>query len=296
MNRIKLFSPFGKLLSDNFVKKQYQVKKLFFTIIICSFAMTLFAQRGWEAGGWIGASHYYGDINSSFNFKAPHLAGGLIARYNFNNRLCFKFGANYGKVSANDADSKNSYEQARNLSFESVVFDGTGQFEFNFLPYNHGSSTEFFTPYLFAGLSVFYFNPKAEYNGEMVELQNLGTEGQFRGEEYSTVQGAIAYGAGFKIDLNYEWSVNVELSARRLFTDYLDDVSTTYPDKDDLEALRGETAVALSDPSLVVGENQIGQEGRQRGNSNNNDSIVFLGVGIVYYFGDIRCPTYGGRR
>lgn len=273
------------------------MKKALYTFLICCFAMTLFAQRGWEAGGWIGGSHYYGDINSSFNLKSPGLAAGLIARFNFNNRLCFKFGANYGNVSAYDSDSKNSYERARNLSFESVIFDGTGQFEFNFLPYTHGSSEEFYTPYLFAGLSVFYFNPLAEYNGEMIELRDLGTEGQFRGEEYFTVQGAIAYGAGFKIDLSYEWSLNFELSARRLFTDYLDDVSTVYPDKDDLEALRGDLAVALSDRSMPgVDVPQIGETGRQRGNSNNNDTVVFLGVGIVYYFGDLRCPTYGSRR
>jgi len=237
--------------------------------------MTLFAQRGWEAGGWIGTSHYYGDINSSFNVKSPGLAGGLVARFNFNNRLCFKFGANYGNVSANDADSKNSYERARNLSFESVLFDGTGQFEFNFLPYTHGSSDEFFTPYLFAGLSVFYFNPLAEFEGEMIELRDLGTEGQFLGEEYFTVQGAIAYGVGLKVDLSY-----------------------VYPDKDDLESLRGPVAVALSDRSLSATDAgiPIGQTGRQRGSSNKNDAIVYLGVGLVYYFGDLRCPTYGSRK
>lgn len=268
------------------------VKKLFLIICIAFYSLTGSAQMGWEAGGWIGASHYYGDINSSLNFKSPGLAAGLIARYNFNNRLCLKFSANYGNVGADDADSKNSFEQTRNLSFKSMILDGTGQFEFNFLPYNHGSANEFFTPYLFAGLSVYYFNPLAHINDEWVELRPLGTEGQFRGEEYYSVQGAIAYGAGFKIDLSYEWSINVELSGRKLFTDHLDDVSGVYPDMDDLESLRGELAVQLSDRSIGQ-EFPIGQTGRQRGDANNNDNIVFLGVGLVYYFGDIRCPTYG---
>ena len=35
---------------------------------------------------------------------------------------------------------------------------------------------------------------------------------------------------GLKYDLNYEWSLNVELSVRQPGTDYLDDVSTVYPD------------------------------------------------------------------
>ena len=273
------------------ITKLPSVKNTLVLLLIClgCYGM-LNAQQGWEAGGWIGMSHYYGDINSSFNVSSPGLAAGLVGRYNFNNRLCFKFSANYGNISADDADSKNSFEQTRNLSFKSVIFDGTGQFEFNFLPYDHGSKTNFYTPYLFAGLSVFYFNPLAEYEGEFYELRDLGTEGQFRGEEYYSLQGALAYGVGLKIDLSYEWSFNLELSARRLFTDYLDDVSTVYPDMDDLESLRGEVAVALSDRSIE--DLGIGQEGRQRGDSNNNDSFAFLGLSLVYYFGDLRCPAY----
>lgn len=247
---------------------------------------------GWEAGGWLGTSYYFGDINTEFNID-PAFAGGLVGRYNFNERVCVKFSANYGSISAYDSDSDNSFQQQRNLHFRSRLLDGTAQFEFNFLPYKHGSRDEFYTPYLFAGLSVFNFEPQAEYQGEWVDLRPLGTEGQFKGEEYSTLQGAIAYGIGLKIDLSYEWSLNFELSARRLFTDYLDDVSTVYPDFDDLEALHGQIAVDLSDPSIPFSEGvQIGQPGRQRGNSNNNDMYAMLGVGLVYYFGDVRCPAY----
>ncbi len=269
------------------------MKKTIFTILFAISGLMASAQMGWEAGGWLGASYYFGDLNTSFNLSRPGIAGGLIGRWNFNERLCLKFGANYGNIKAYDSDSDNSYEQIRNLSFKSTLFDGTAQFEFNFLPYIHGSKDKFYTPYLFAGFSVFYFNPKAEYNGEWVELRPLGTEGQFKGEEYYTVQGALTYGVGFKLDLSYEWSLNFELSARRLFSDYLDDVSTVYPDMDDLEALRGQIAVDLSDRSLV-GPNEIpiGQPGRQRGDKNNNDSYVMFGVGLVYYFGDIRCPPY----
>ncbi len=269
------------------------MKKTLFTIFLALSGFIASAQMGWEAGGWLGVSHYFGDLNPNFNLTRPGVAGGLIARWNFNDRLCLKFGANYGNISGYDSDSKNSYERARNLSFKSMLMDGTAQFEFNFLPYIHGSRTQFYTPYVFAGFSVFYFNPKAEYNGQMVELRPLGTEGQFKGEEYYTVQGAFTYGLGFKIDLSYEWSLNFELSARRTFTDYLDDVSTVYPDMDDLESLRGQMAVDLSDRSIIgPHETPIGQAGRQRGNQNTKDAYIMFGVGLVYYFGDIRCPPY----
>ncbi|MCB0549056.1 MAG: outer membrane beta-barrel protein [Phaeodactylibacter sp.] len=257
------------------------------------------AQKGWEAGGWIGTSYYFGDLNTNYDLSMPGLAGGGLVRYNFNNRLCLKLSANYGKIMADDANSSNPFEKARNLSFESTLIDGAVQLEFNFLPYIHGSKDEFFTPYVFAGFNVFHFNPKASYQGEMVELRPLGTEGQFKGEEYYSVSGGLAYGLGIKVDLSYEISLNFELSARSLFTDYLDDVSTVYPDKKDLLKLRNQTAVDLSDRSIElpgIEDSQIGQKGTQRGNSSNNDSFVMLGVGLVYYFGDIRCPEYGRRK
>ena len=78
-----------------------------------------------------------------------------------------------------------------------------------------------------------------------------------------------------------------------MFTDYLDDVSTVFPDMDDLEALRGNEAVLLSDRSWQVPDVEpIGEQGRQRGNSDNNDSYALFGISLVYYFGDIRCPEY----
>ena len=271
------------------------MKKLFTLFIFSWISLFCFAQQGFEAGGWIGVSNYFGDLNTTFRLDHPGLSLGVIARYNFNERLCMKLSANYGKVSAFDSDSNNSFEKARNLSFESVIFDGTWQFEFNFLPYIHGSSDQFFTPYIFAGFSVLHFEPKAELEGQKYNLREFGTEGQFKGEEYYSITGGLAYGIGLKVDLNYEWSINIELGARSLFTDYLDDVSGVYPDMDDLEALHGIDAVRLSDRSWEVPElteSPIGETGRQRGNSNNNDKYVMLGIGLVYYFGDLRCPPY----
>ncbi|NRB47826.1 MAG: outer membrane beta-barrel protein [Saprospiraceae bacterium] len=275
------------------------VKNIALLVLFLSIGTISMAQRGWEAGPWAGVSYYFGDLNTSYNLSKPQFAAGMIARYNFNNRLALKFSGNYGYILADDADSKNIYERARNLSFESPIIDASAQFEFNFLPYVHGSQEEYFTPYLFAGLSAFYFNPQAELNGELYELRALGTEGQFKGEEYFTVQGALNFGIGLKLDLSYEWSLNFELSVRQTFTDYLDDVSTIYPDESDLLRARGELAVQLSDRSITIPgvvEETLGIEGRQRGDSSTNDSYLFLGVGLVYYFGDLRCPGYGRNR
>ncbi len=257
------------------------------------------AQEGWEAGPWGGVAWYFGDLNTSYDLGMPGPAGGFGVRYNFNDRLCLLMGIGTGKIRADDARSRNSYERARNLSFQSGLLDGRVQFEFNFLPYIHGSKDYFFTPYLLGGMGIAQFNPKAKYEGRLVELRPLGTEGQFRSEEYATASWAWIYGIGFKVDLSYRLSLNLELAARALRTDYLDDVSTVYPDKGDLRRLRGDLAVALADRSIPlpgVENSQLGRPGVQRGDNKSRDTYAYLGLGLLYYFGDLKCPDYGSRR
>lgn len=82
------------------------------------------AQTGWEAGLWIGAGHYFGDLNTRYNLEKPGEAFGLMARYNFNNRVALKIAGNYGVISASDAYSKNPFEIDRNLS----LLSGYGSF------------------------------------------------------------------------------------------------------------------------------------------------------------------------
>ncbi|MEO0732742.1 MAG: DUF6089 family protein [Bacteroidota bacterium] len=254
--------------------------------------------RGLEVGPWAGASIYFGDLNTDFRLDRPNIAGGIGARYNFNHRLAARVGINYGKIEAYDSDSDNPFEQNRNLSFESTIWDGTAQFEFNFLPYFHGHREHFFTPYVFAGISVFRYNPMTvDDRGDLIELRELGTEGQLRGEEYLVIGSALTGGIGFKWDLSYEISMDLHLSIRNANTDYLDDVSTNYPDLSDLRRSRGPLAVELYDRSLMLDSEgqRIDREGEQRGDDTVNDRYVFLGIGFNYYFGDVRCPSYGGK-
>lgn len=278
------------------------IKKIVFLFVLSYCSLNLYAQRGVEAGGWLAAVNYFGDLNTNMRLNRVGPAAGLGIRYNFNERICGKLSGNIGRIEAYDKDSPNLYERARNLHFRSIVADAGAQMEFNFLPYVHGSKDENWTPYLFLGLGVTYFNPKAELDGTWHELRPMGTEGQFKGEEYYTVAGGWVYGAGLKIDLSYEWSLNIDISARRLFSDYLDDVSSVYPDLDDVEDLRGEFATKFvdrspelyaEDPAFFTRNNleaPIGTEGRQRGNSKTKDTYVYLGIGVYYYFGDLRCP------
>ena len=273
------------------------MRKIVLSGIFFLFALASNAQKGPELGMNVGAAYYFGDLQTSFDLSHPGLALNLYGRYNFDNRISIKLGAYYGRIKGRDEWSNNAFQQARNLDFYSDVVDGTLQLEFNFLPYEHGSRERFFTPYVFGGLSVFTFNPKTELDGEVYKLREFGTEGQNIGDEYSKIDMAIAYGGGLKVDINYNWSINVELAARWLFTDYLDDVSGVYPDMDELEARRNATAVALSDrsdPDRPGG--QIGLPGTQRGNSKNNDSYRMITIGLAYYFGTVVCDPIARPR
>jgi hypothetical protein len=253
------------------------------------FCQTVSGQmRGWELGGFVGGANYFGDLNTNFRINRIQPAGGIAARFNFNDRLAVRLGFHGGRIEAYDSDATNIFERRRNLSFRSPIADGTFQLEFNFMPYIHGHREFYYSPYMFAGPSFFLFNPRTQVDGTWYNLRDFGTEGQFRGEEYNSFQGAIAYGFGFKMDFSYRWSMNIELSARRVFTDYIDDVSGVYPDMRDLRSLRGDEAVRLSDRSE---EPKLGEAGRQRGNGKKNDAYAFITVGAFYYFGNVRCPS-----
>ena len=51
----------------------------FCAVLFCSMVLasqSSYAQmRGWEVGGWIGASNYFGDLNTNFRVNRLHLAG-----------------------------------------------------------------------------------------------------------------------------------------------------------------------------------------------------------------------------
>ena len=111
--------------------------------------------------------------------------------------------------------------------------------------------------------------------------------------------GAINYGFGFKFDINYDWSIDIQLGVRNTYTDYLDDVSTVYPDRSDLLRDRGQLAVDMSDRSIDVDGVEtsiLGQQGQQRGDADERDVYIFAGIGVLYYFGDVRCPEYSRSR
>jgi hypothetical protein len=259
---------------------------LFFT------SSSIFAQEGWELGGFAGFSSYYGDLNPKYSFRRLGPSLGFMARKNFDGRICFKLAASYANVGGSDKKAIGEFERARNLSFSSNIFEASAVVEFNFQDFHSNRREDKpVAPFLMAGLGVLHFNPTTVYEGVRYNLRDMGTEGQARGEEYGLVSGAVILGGGVKIDMNENLSWNVEISGRLAFTDYLDDVKGVYGDPNAIAGYHGDVAAALADRSVEIGE-RIGRAGRQRGDSKANDSYVFMTVGLAYRFIPIGCPSY----
>lgn len=268
-------------------------KKAIFSALVL-LVQTSFAQQ-WEVGGWVGSSFYQGDLAPDFSMKRPGLAFGAMGRFNFDNRLSLRAGISYLHVSGYDSDSENPFQRERNLSFFSPIFEGHLVSEFNFLPLSHSrKNKQWFSPFLLLGVGVMKMDPQTEYNGRTYALQPLGTEGQAKNGGYPLVNPNILYGGGFKFDIKENWSINIDITVRYLFTDFLDDVSGKYVDVEDLRDNRGELTALLSDRSLEGGSAQpLGRAGFQRGDSGTKDNYLSIGIGLTYNFVSLKCPTFG---
>lgn len=245
-----------------------------------------FSPKSSELGIFLGASYYTGDLNPSGHFnRFTRPAGGALYRVNFNQRFSAKATGLLGSITADDAYSKNESHRNRNLSFKSRVLEFAVTGEFNFMPYATGNKKlAIITPYVFAGVAVYHFDPMGYYQNRWYKLQPIGTEGQgsaFSNEKtYSLTQFSIPFGVGVKVNTARRIGINLEWGLRSTFTDYLDDVSGKYADPYLLMSEKGPVAVALADKSLT--QPPDGNSGRQRGNSYTKDWYSFVGVMIAF--------------
>jgi hypothetical protein len=218
--------------------------KYILTLFSFFFSYTTDAQYN-DVGVMLGGANYKGELSRHlFNTNFIHPAIGIFYRHNYDRRWSLKVALNYGRISGDDAKAKTPFEIDRNLSFYSDILEISPLFEFNFFPFETGRNDYPFTPYLFTGLSFFHFNPKTKLGNTIYELQPLGTEGQgINGvKRYKRFQVALPIGGGIKIAVG-NIGIGIELGARRAYTDYLDDVSTVYPDMAALLAANGPAAV-----------------------------------------------------
>ena len=227
-----------------------------------------------------GTGYYIGDMNST-HFNNLRVAGGITYRKNFDRRFTFKSSALYTNVYANDENSKDAIKVNRNLKFKSDIIELSGQIEFNFLPYETGNSLYNWTPFIFTGVSIFNYNPQAEgSDGQWYNLQELGTEGQGttsfpNRKKYSLTQLSVPFGGGVKIGVSDNFNIIVEYGLRKTFTDYIDDVSTTYVG---IPSEFTNIAIELADQSIDGPQ----LAGIARGDETNKDWYSFSGITLSF--------------
>lgn len=230
-----------------------------------------------------GVMNYIGDLNNQSVVSPLNGAAGVGVRTRLDNRWALRAEVAYGRVSC-DKD----YIERRNLSFRSDIFELTAVAEFNFRPYGPGATESAFTPYIFGGIGVFHFNPMAMSGDQQwVALQPLHTEGQGTSlyperRPYELVQLCMPFGVGVKWRMNKTFSLTAEYGFRKTWTDYLDDVSTTYVERTLLEneVDDGEMAVRMADRSSEVSPGYVNASGIKRGDDSLKDWYAFLHVTI----------------
>jgi hypothetical protein len=247
----------------------------------------------------VGAIRYNGDVGKLRNkiidpveVINPYWKAGLCFRLSghVETSLCFM----HGTLEDADSLSDNADQLARNQSFKSPLDELSLQADVSLFDFAAGRRLN---PYLLAGGGVFQFKPRARLNGAWHELQPLGTEGQYLNEAayadpYDLTAYTYFFGGGVSFQLAPAWRLKLEAAWHATTTDFLDDVSTIYPDSAQLAAApNGALAVQLSNRRLG---SLFPPAGRSRGNPDSKDSYLRLGLTLVFNPAGAGAAGYGG--
>lgn len=253
-----------------------------------------------------GVSNYLGDLGGNegvgkkfifdMNFKQRTSFIGFSISHIRKQALGLRLGYASGNIAGSDQDASFKYKgddayyrYKRNLDFKSKISEWSMLIElypFKFINRNRKLHQINFQPYLLGGVGRFKFNPQGTYYDEIssdyvwIDLQPLSTEGQGMKEypnskPYDLTQFNLPYGFGIQYSLGTKTSLAFEFIGRKLFTDYLDDVSTNYIDPNlfanYLSEEDNEIAMAIQNKSNLIDPNNAYKKGDQRGNPKYND-------------------------
>lgn len=288
-------------------------RKIIVAILLLAFSVSMLdAQRSarwrrmrYEIIYGIGGTNFLGELGGAdregTNFvrdfevlmSRPLIHFGI--RYKLMEELALKSAITAGILRGDDKSTNEMFRNNRNLNFMAPIVELGAQLEYSIIRekighrYNlrrvrgvRGFKTN---TYFFLGVSGFYFNPYGKHpvDGKWYALQPLGTEGQGlvpTRKKYSRIQVAIPYGIGFKYGLDRRWNLGLELGIRKTFTDYIDDVSTTYFNNETL-AENDPNAAILADPSNGDHPNWTATN-QQRGDAKDNDTYMFIIINLTY--------------
>lgn len=265
-----------------FFKRQF-VLVICFMFVLGLSAVAQDEDRSPFVGFFGGLSSYQGDLQpNSFSFTQAGKWGSIWVRKPITGHISIKGGIGIGQIKAADAQNR-EYLQIRNLSFFSLVKEAFLEMELDVMSLDYNR----FSPFASGGISVFHFNPYTlDGNGNKTYLKPLSTEGQGLSEypdrkPYKLYQPSLTFGGGLRYAISKNFLVRVQANMRKTFTDYIDDVSSSYVDQNVLLAARGPEAVELAyrGDELPTGSDYP-KEGDQRGTPTEMDWYYFAGLSV----------------
>ncbi len=228
-----------------------------------------------------GSATYFGDLCETGDCISARPYVNLGFDYRFGGRVRARLEGAYYRLASTDAGGKNA---VRNLSFRSgnIEVAATGVFEL--FSYNKFfNQRPLFSPYAFAGIGFTYFTPRTKYEDSWYTLPRYDTEGV----NYSQFAPVIPFGVGVQIALANQWDLSLEVGYRKLFTDYLDDVSTVFVTNSTLDPIAGALADRTKElggapPTYDSNDGVHWNGGHKRGNPDKKDSYIILAAKLEY--------------
>lgn len=214
--------------------------------ILSAFLISSFISNGQliEFGGGIGSMSYAGDLNRGIKSSNQNLGFQAHYRMNLSKIVSTKFSATFGSFSGDDLTPIDPAANLRQASFSRSIMEITGAFEYHFLDYKNDKSLIKWSPYAFVGFGFF------KINGHDPAVDDI-----------SAIQPVLPFGIGFKHMVGKRFSIDLELGARKVFSDKLDAVS----------------------------DGDIFDKNYQYGNPKDNDWYHFAGISLSYILYNIPC-------
>ncbi|MBF4518514.1 hypothetical protein IRZ71_19325 [Flavobacterium sp. ANB] len=183
--------------------------KKIFNLLLCFFPLiTLNAQIN-EIGVFLGGSNFVGDVGSTTYINPDKLAFGVLYKWNKSPRHSYRFSYTQSSVTGNDFESEEGGRNKRGYKFKNNIKELSAGLEFNFFDFNLHDYHPKITPYVYSGLSYFFYD----------DLYIIG--GQTRKEKTSSSI-AIPMTLGIKSNVSPKLILAVEVGARYTFTDNID--------------------------------------------------------------------------
>lgn len=251
------------------------------------------AQYAWDVGIHLGGANYLGEMGGvdqprrdfvwDMKLGQTRWAIGGFARRKLNRMISVNGGLMYLRIQGADALTEDYRpRRGRNLNFRNDMIELYVRPEFTIYQDNdlggRGKYKLDFRLFAYVGAAAYYHNPKGQINreGDFYALQPLTTELV----DYSRIGFAVPAGVGFHFTKKRRHRFGWDMGWRTTFTDYLDDVSSTYADPAQLPSqlavdLANQTAYAYAlDPTLPHPNNYTA--GAIRGDPTHNDSYLTM--------------------